>query len=184
MGEYVLSATERVEKANQVRKQGFVPGTVYGKGTGSINIKLDQKELRNLLKNSKKTNFKVRIGDDVKQCIIREIQKDPVTNEILHVSMQTIHGDDIIRMKVPVVYHGKEKLTAGLHLLQEHVPEVEVMGKATEIPEYVTVDVIGRKLGDKITVGDIQPVDGIKIMDDANEILAVITESREYSEAS
>lgn len=183
MGEYVLCAAERVEKANRVRKEGFVPGTVYGKGIGSISIKMDQKELRNLLKHSLKTNVSVKIGDDVKRCIIREIQKDPVSGHIIHVSLQTIQSDDIIRLKVPVIYHGKEKLGPGLQLLQERVPEVEIMGKAADIPEYVSIDVSGRQPGDKITVGDIQVENNIKIIDDKDDILAVVTEVHEYSEA-
>lgn len=61
---------------------------------------------------------------------------------------------------------------------------MEIMGKVADMPEFVCIDVGNRKLGDKITVKDIQIGNGIKIIDDESEILAVITAIKEYSEAS
>lgn len=182
MGEVVICAAERSEKCNKIRKQGFIPGVVYGRGIQSINIKLEPNELNNLLRHKQKTNVKVKLGNEIKHCILREIQKDPVNGQIIHVALQAIHGDDKIRIKVPVIFKGKEKLGPELQLLQERIPEVEIMGKAADMPEFVCVDVENRKSGDKILIKDIQTNDGIKILDDENEILAIITEVKELSE--
>lgn len=184
MGENIICAEERVEKSNKVRKQGFIPGVIYGKGIKSTDIKLDQNELRNLLRHTKKTNVKIKLGNEIRHCILREIQKDPVTGQVIHVALQAIHGDEVIRLKVPVIFQGKEKLSPGLQMQQERIAEVEVTGKAADMPEYVCVNVEGRKLGDKITVKDIQVPDGIKITDDESEILAVIAALNEYNKAS
>jgi len=183
MNEAVICAAVRSEKCNKVRKQGFIPGVIYGKGTESINIKLEQNELRNLLRHTKKANVRVKLGDDIRHCIIREVQKDPVNGQIIHVALQAISDEDVIRLKVPVVFKGKEKLGPVLQLLQERIPEVEIMGKASQMPEYVYVDVENRKSGDKILIKDIQTIYGINILDDENEILAVINEVKELSEA-
>ncbi|MDD4570627.1 MAG: 50S ribosomal protein L25 [Tepidanaerobacteraceae bacterium] len=185
MSESVICAVERAEKPNKVRKQGFIPGVVYGKDIKSTSIKLDQKEYKKLLQgHAKNTKVRVKLGNEVKHCIIKEVQKDSVNGQILHVELQTIHSDDIIRLKVPIVFHGKEKLAIKQQLLQELIPEVEIMGKVADMPEFVCIDVGNRKLGDKITVKDIQIGNGIKIIDDESEILAVITAIKEYSEAS
>jgi len=185
MSESIICAIERTEKPNKARKQGFIPGVVYGKDMASKSVKLEQKELKRLLQgHTKNTKVGVKIGNEVKQCIIKEVQKDPVNGQILHVEMQTIHNDDLIRLKLPIVFHGKEKLSGRQQLVQEYISEVEVMGKADIIPEFVSVDVGDRKSGDKITVKDIRVGDGIKVLDNESEIFAVITAIKEYSEAS
>jgi len=181
MSEPVICALERAEKPNTVRKLGFIPGVIYGKDVKPTSIKLNQKEFKKLLKGPlKNTKVNVKLGNEEKHCIIKEVQKDCINGQILHVELQTIHSDDIIRLKVPVVFHGKEKLALRQQLVQELVPEVELKGKAADIPEFVTVDVGSRNAGDRITVQDIQIGNGIKIMDDENETLAVIIAIKDH----
>lgn len=181
----VICAIERTEKPNKARKQGFIPGVVYGRDMASKNVKLEQKEVKRLLQgHMKNAKVSLRLGNEVKQCIIKEVQKDPVNGQILHVELQAIHNNDMIRLKVPIVFYGKEKLPGRQQLLQEYISEVEVTGKADIIPEFVSIDVGDGKLGDKITVKDIQVGDGIKVLDNESEILAVITAIKEYSVAS
>jgi len=185
MSESVICAVERVEKPNKVRRQGFIPGVIYGKDMKATSIKLDQKELRKLLqKHTKSTRVSVKLGSEVKHCIIKEIQKDSINGQILHVELQTVRSDDIIRLKVPVVYHGKEKLAIRNQLLQEQISEVEIMGKAADIPEFVSIDVGDKQVGDKITVKDIGLGNGIKVLEEEDVIFGVISEIKEYGEAS
>lgn len=122
----------------------------------------------------KNAKVSVKLGNEVMQCIIKEVQKDPIGGQVLHVEMQTVHSDDLVRLKVPVVFYGREKLPGRQQLLQEYISEVEIMGKADIMPEFVSVDVGYKKLGDKITPGDIQVGDGIKVLGNECEVLAVI----------
>lgn len=183
MSQTVLCAAERTEKASKVRKMGFIPGVVYGKDLKSTSIKLDQREFRRVLKgHSKNSKVQLKLGENLWTCIIKEIQKDPINGEVLHVEMQTIHNDDRIRLKVPVVFQGKENLALKQQLLQEFISEVEIMGKAADLPEFISIDVGDREIGDKITVEDLQLGEGIRIMEDKNEILAVITSAKSEGE--
>jgi len=182
MSESVIYAIERTENPNKARKQGFIPGVIYGKDTKSTSIKLKQKEFNKLLQgHAKNTRLKVKLGDEVKHCVIKEIQKDFVSGKIIHVDLQAVRGNDIIRLRVPIVYHGKEKLGARQQLLQELISEVDIVGKAADLPEFVSIDVGEKNVGDKITVKDIQIGNGIKIEKDEDEILAVVTPIKEYS---
>ena len=182
MSQTVLCAAERTEKANKVRKMGFIPGVVYGKDLKSTSIKLDQREFRRVLQgHTKNSKVQLKLGENQWTCIIKDVQKDPINGEILHVEMQTIHSDDRTRLKVPVVFQGKEKLALKQLLLQEFISEVEITGKAADIPEFVSIDVGDREIGDKITVGDLHLGEGIRILEDKNEILAVITSAKSES---
>lgn len=172
----VIYAVEKDEKPNIARKHGFIPGVIYGKDIKSKSIKLDQKELGKLLqKHAKNTKVQVKLGNEVRHCVIKEVQKDSLNGQILHVGLQAVRSDDTIRLKVPVVFHGKDKLGVKQQL-QEFVFEVELAGKAVDIPEFVSVDVGDRQLGDKITVRDIQVGNGVKIMEDENKVIATITQ--------
>lgn len=184
MSESIICAMERAEKSNKARKNGFIPGVVYGKDMDSKSVKLEQKEFKRMMQEHTKNSIvSVKIGDETKQCIIKEIQKDYVNGQILNVELQTVHSEDVIRLKIPVVFHGKEKLSGRQQLLQEYISEVEIMGKASVLPEFVSIDVGERELGDKITIKDIQVGTGIKIVDNESEILAVVTTTKEYSES-
>lgn len=176
MSESVICAVERTEKPNQVRKQGFIPGVIYGKGVPSTSIKLEKKAFKRMLQGHP-TNSRVqlKLGNEEKTCIIKAIQRDPIKGEILHVELQTIHSEDKIRLKVPVVFLEKEKLGTKQLLLQEFVPEVEVLGKAADMPEVININVGDMNIGDKITAKDIQLGNNLKILNDENEVLAVVT---------
>jgi len=185
MMEAVICAAERMEKPNKARKAGFIPGVIYGKDINSTPIKIDRKEFGKLLfKHGRNVKVNVKFRDEIKHCIIKEIHRNFLNGEILHVDLQTVNVEDTIRLKVPVVFNGKERLAARKELLHVFITEVELMGKAADIPEIVAIEVGDKNLGDKITVKDIHVADNIKIMEDENEILAVVTAAKEHGEES
>jgi large subunit ribosomal protein L25 len=185
MSECTICAVERNEKSNKVRREGFIPGVVYGKGVNSKSVKFESKQLKKLLdEHGKNARISLKIGDEVNQCILKEVQKDWLNGQILNVEFQAVHSGDMIHSKVPVIFHGKEKLSGKQLLLQEYVSEIEIQGKAEIMPESVSFDVGDSKLEDKITVKDIQVEPGIKILNSENEIIAVITAIKSYDEES
>lgn len=184
MSESIIYANERTEKINKLRREGFVPGVLNSKGMNSKSIKLSEKEVIKLLhEHAKNAEVSVKVGDQVNHCIIKEIQREPIKGKIIHIDLQAIHDDDVIRLKVPVIFNGKEKLGIVHEILQEYVSEVEIMGKAACLPQSLTVDIGDKKYGDKITVKDIPVEDGIKILNDEKEVIAVVTAVKETAEA-
>lgn len=184
MSESIIYANERTEKINKLRREGFVPGVLNSKGMNSKSIKLSEKEVIKLLhEHAKNAEVSVKVGDQVNHCIIKEIQREPIKGKIIHIDLQAIHDDDVIRLKVPVIFNGKEKLGIVHEILQEYVSEVEIMGKAACLPQSLTVDIGDKKYGDKITVKDIPVEDGIKILNDKKEVIAVVTAVKETAEA-
>ncbi|MCR4436320.1 MAG: 50S ribosomal protein L25 [Clostridiales bacterium] len=185
MSDSFIRAIERNEKPGQVRKNGFVPGVIYGKGMSSRSVKFDEKTLKRLLRgHTKNAKICVKMGEEVKQCLMKEIQKDPITAKILHIEMQAVHENDVVKLKVPILFNGREKLAERQHILQVFVSEVEIAGQAANMPEFVSVDVENKKLGDKITVEDIFVEPSVKIVDDPKEIYAVVTMAKEMNIAS
>ncbi|AEF94997.1 50S ribosomal protein L25 [Desulfotomaculum nigrificans CO-1-SRB] len=187
MSELLLRAIERTEKANKARRKGFAPGVIYGEEMAEgLCIKFEMNKLLRVLKNHREgAKVQVKIGEHIKQCIVKEVQRDPITGKVLHIDLQTVTDNDTVRVKIPVLFKGKNRLEEKKLLLQVFLPEVEVAGKVNLLPEFITVDVENKELGDKITVKDLLKVnDEIKILNEEDEILAVVSIGKELDIAS
>lgn len=185
MSECTLCAIERNEKSQKVRREGFIPGVVYGKGMNSQSVKFENKQLKKFLDgHGKNARISLKIGDEVELCILKEVQKDYLSGQILNVEFQAIHSGDVIRSKVPVIFQGKEKLSGKQLLLMEYIAEVEITGKADIMPESVHIDVAESKLGDRFTAKDIQTAPGVKVLDNEDEVIAIINAIKSYNEES
>jgi large subunit ribosomal protein L25 len=184
MAKAALKVMERTEKSKKVRRNGFTPGIIYGEGIkDGIPIKFEILKLRQLLKDNL-TNAKlyVKLGEDNRYCIIKDIQRDPVSGSIIHVDMQAVSTDEIIKLKVPVIYNGLSNLELKRLALQIDVSELEVEGRVDVLPEAIHVDVGAKGLGDRITLKDLELEKAIKAHIDENEALAIIVAPKETAD--
>ncbi|RKD24862.1 large subunit ribosomal protein L25 [Caminicella sporogenes DSM 14501] len=186
MSEAILRAFERTEKPKKCRRQGYVPGIIYGEGfENGQKIKIQLSEARELIKeNTKNLRLWVQIGKEKKYGVIKEIQKHPMTKEIQHIDIQAISQKDKVRLKLPVIFEGREKMEQKGQILQVLISEVEVIGKIEKIPESININVSNKELGDSVKVKDIQLDDEIKILEDVNEVLAIVTAAKPLDIAS
>lgn len=177
MNEALLNVFERTESPKQIRKEGFVPGIVYGREfEKSIPIKLNLIELKKVLKQyGEDAKITFKFGENTKKGIIKEIQKEPVSNKIIHIDIQAINDKDRIKMKVPVIFNGKDVVEKNGFLLEVYVPEIEVFGESSLLPDSFTVDVSNKDHGDKVTVRDLVVDSRVRILNDANETIAAVT---------
>src|SRR5690606_22048694 len=110
-----------------------------------------------------------------KNVIIKEIQKDPIKGNVLHVDLQAIAADEVIRTTIPVIFEGREEVENRQLLLEIYLSEVEISGPANIIPGSITMDVKGKEAGDTLTVGDIEFDSRITPITPLDEVLAAIT---------
>lgn len=172
-----INAILRTEKPKQVRKAGFIPGVIYGSGVDtSLPVKFSIKELNNFLqKNAYSTRLTVKIGDKRRICLIKEIQKDTVTDKVLHVSLQAVASDEVLKVKIPIIFQGKEELFKRQLLLEILQPEIVVETKLDTLPEFLEIDISDKQFDDKITIADLTPADGVKIVNGSDELIAIVT---------
>ncbi|MDP4091740.1 MAG: 50S ribosomal protein L25 [Bacillota bacterium] len=175
-GEVLLTAIERTEKPQVSRREGFIPGVVYGENANSgKSVKFESTALLKTLKGHvKNARVLIKVGGNDTHCIIKDIQKDPVTGKIIHIDLQSISASEIVKLKIPVVYKGRNKLEMKGFVLDTMMPEVEVIGSVDLIPESAEIDVSGKTQGDKIIVNDITIDNRIKLHHNMDEVVAVI----------
>jgi large subunit ribosomal protein L25 len=97
---------------------------------------------------------------------------------LTHIDIQIAGLNDIIRMKLPVIYEGRNKLESSGLLLVVYVSEVIVHGIEKDIPESIIFDVSDKRAGDVINASMITLNNGVKLLDGTNEVLAVVSEPK------
>ncbi|MFH1441912.1 MAG: 50S ribosomal protein L25 [Candidatus Omnitrophota bacterium] len=182
MEELTLDAELRQEigsaKARDLRRAGFIPAVIYKAGEKSEPIKVPSRQLIRLLHQHRLENalikLKIKSGKQEKDkvCLIKEIQHDPVHDNIVHVDFNEISLTQAIKVNVPVVAKGEPVGVKQEGGSLEHVLwEIEVECLPTSIPEELEVDASHLKIGDAIHVKDIVFPSGTKVLTEMDGVV-------------
>ena len=182
MAEAVIKADLREKgkksELKQLRKMGKIPAVFYSSHKNSITITLDEKEMRHLFLAG--TNiFDLDMGKGRKKaCIVREIQVDPVTDQIVHVDLLGIKASEKVTMKIPVLLIGSAVGVKDFGGILEHqLREIEISCLPKDIPAHIEVNVSELNLGDSISVRDLKP-ENIEILTDSEQTIASVVHPR------
>ncbi len=177
MSEVLLEALERDEKGNKVRKNGFVPGIIYGSGEKeNKSVKFQADKLDTCLRKLSGKKVKVKLGEEIQTGFIKETQRAPITGKLMHIDIQVAGSEDMVRMKLPVIFEGREKLELKGLMLDVHASQVTLHGMEKDLPEKLTIDIGDKNAGDIITASMLKLGAGLKLVGDPDEILAIINE--------
>jgi len=165
--------------ARQARRNGKVPGIVYGDGKEPTPIQFDFNPLLTKLRAgrfmSTLWNLKVEGQDDVR-VICRGVQRDVVKDLPSHIDFMRVHRNTRVNLFVNVEFINHEDspgLKRGGTLVVVR-PEVELVVTAADIPDQITVDLAGKKIGDVIHINDVTLPAGVKPTIDRNFVIANI----------
>lgn len=147
--------------ARQARREGYVPGIVYGDGKAPQPINIKYYDLLKRLKAGRflSTLFNLKVeGEDDVRVICRGVQRDVVKDLPTHIDLMRLHRASRINLFIHVTFQNHEK-APGLKkggTLTIVRPEVELEVTAGEIPDHITVDLSGRDIGDVIHINDVE----------------------------
>jgi large subunit ribosomal protein L25 len=174
-------------KAKDLRDSGYLPSVVYFHGKDALSVKVSRGALLKLVHQHRLESviINLKIKDDKKAkgrpCLVKEIQYDPVREDIIHVDFNEISLTETIKVNVPVQTKGeaigvKQEGGSLEHLLWE----VEVECLPTNIPKDIQVDITALKMGDAIHIKDIVFPEGVKPLNDpAAVVLHVVAPMKE-----
>lgn len=165
--------------ARQARREGYVPGIVYGDGKDPQPINVDFNKLLTRLRRgrflSTLFNLKVEGQEDVR-VICRSVQRDVVRDMPTHIDLMRAHRASRISLFIHVTFENHEA-APGLKrggTLTVVRPEVELEVLAGDIPDHITVDLTGKQIGDVIHIEDVTLPLGAKPTIDRNFVIANI----------
>ncbi len=175
------------KKVKQLRRQGRVPGVVYGPVVaGTVPVSVDRREfLKFYQTNGHSTLFVLRWEDGDQSVFIREVQQDSVRREPLHVDFFAPNLRMPVRAIVPIAFHNPSNNIDGM--LAEIRTEVEVEALPASIPHQIDIDVSELvRPGDAIRVGDLNLPQGVTAVTAEDETIvqveAVYQEAEEVAE--
>lgn len=177
MSELAFKVEEKLvnEKAKAIRKKGQTPGVIYGEFLDNpISIKIANTQLPKILKTHLTSSVvPLEVNNDVKNCVIKDIQKD-VYGKIIHVDFQYVKANEVIKLKVPVTFEGQGALETNRLVLETFASEIEVQGAVEKLPEKIEIDVSNKKFEDKILAKDITLPEGIHLVTAEDTLLALV----------
>ena len=186
MEKVILKADVRKETGKRVakdlRNKGLVPANVYKSGKAATSLTVSDKELRTVLHTKAGENVLITLkisGGEAsakdRTVLIKEIQRHPVRDDVLHVDFNEISLTEMLKVNVPLVVHGEPvgvKIDGGL--LEHVLRELSVECLPADIPAKIEVEVAELKIGDNVMVKDIKVPEGVKVLNDPELIVLIV----------
>lgn len=188
MEKVVLEAKKRskINKASRsaLRKEGRVPAIYYSKHHDPLAIDLSERALKPLVFTSKTHLLSLNLeGQEELECIIKDVQFDPVTEKIVHVDLLGLKKGEKIQIEIPVQLVGTPVGIKEGGVLQHTLHKIEIECLPVDIPEHLEINVADLKLGHSIHAGDLK-FDNFTILNSADSIIASVTHPKVEKEAA
>jgi large subunit ribosomal protein L25 len=189
-----FTAFERTQQgtgaSRRLRNAGKVPGIVYGAGQPAT-IELDHNALYFALKKEAfhSSILEMELGASVHKVLLRDFQMHPWKQQVLHVDFQRVDEATRLRKKVPLHFAGEENSPAVKtdKCLVNHVAtELEIECLASQLPEFVTIDLSGLVKGQSLHASDLKLPEGIKAARHGklDPVIVTATVAKEEEEAA
>ena len=164
---------------NSLRKSGYMPAVLYGKGQESIPLQIPVKDFQKTFELAgESTLIFLNVNGQAYPTIIHDIAKDAVSDDILHADFYKVRLDEKIKAKVAVVFQGESPAVRDLGgIFVRNINELEIEAFPQDLPHEVVVDMSSLKnIGDQILVKDLKLDSKLKVMAEAEEIIATAQE--------
>ena len=167
-------------ESRRLRKEGLVPGVLYGDGE-PVAISIAERELRRALTGAGGLHAILDVEIDGKgqshASILKEYQVHPVRGSITHVDLQEVRLDRAIQASVTVLLLGGEDAPGVREggVLSQPLREVTVEALPLEVPEHLDLDVSGMEIGATLRMSDLTAPEGVTLLDDPEVVVATVT---------
>lgn len=173
--------------SKRLRAEGKIPGTLYGLERDAMSLVVDHRELRQALTTDASLNAIITLDIDGADelCIVRELQRHPVRNDVIHVDFIRVDADAEILVEVPIVLEGEAKdVLSEQGVIDQVAYTLSVYAKPNAIPNEVTLDISGLQVGDSLRVEDLTLPAGARTEADPEEPIVNASVTRAEIEAT
>lgn len=163
----------------QLRKEGRLPGVVFGKDTPATMIHISMKEFSQWRKTGHPRVIQLDIDGNRKIPVLLEgLQRNAITRDLLHADFLHVRMNELVKTRIPVEYIGSAK---GLKLggaMQTQGTSIEVEGLPGKLPSTIEVDVSDLGVGDSLSVKDVTIPEGITVLSADDELLVSVVATK------
>src|SRR5437016_503292 len=180
MAETKLKATLRdgggKGAARKLRADGLVPGILYGHGMEPLKLALDGRELYHVLHTGAGSNVLVdlQVGKDQHLAMPREIQRDHVRGQFLHVDFLAVRRDEKITVDVPVHLVGESHGVKEGGVVEHHLWDLRVECLPTNVPQSIEADITKLGIGESLSVNEIKIPSDVTVLTPVEETIVSV----------
>jgi large subunit ribosomal protein L25 len=163
--------------ARKLRAAGKVPGVVYGHGMAPIPVAIDSRELFHILHTDAGSNVLIdlEVHKDHHLTLPREIQRDHIRGQFIHVDFLAVRRDEKITVDVPVELIGESHGVKEGGVVEHHLWEIKLSSFPQDVPDGIEADISALGIGDSLKVGELKiPNDVDLVTDPEATIIAVV----------
>lgn len=163
-------------KVKRLRREGWVPGVIYGRDFESVPLQFDRHDLRHVLSQvggSQLVNIKIDGADEPESALLRDVQRNVITGDLLHVDFYRVMMTETITTEIPLLTTGESPVVEQKEgILLHGVSEVEVECLPGDLVDALEVDLSElAEVGQAILVQDLAVPSGISILTDPDEMI-------------
>ena len=173
-------------RLNQMRREGWLPSVIYGRGTANRNLKVDAKSFTDLLTRSSSDNIIVNLeieGENTCLAFLQAIQHDPLSGIPVHLDFLAIDEKTEITAHIPAHLNGEAPGVKTGGVVEQYVHAIEIICLPDDLPDTLEIDISGLELGDSLHLGDIKYPKGVRPTHAAKVVIVHIGRAGAGSEA-
>src|SRR3989344_2548103 len=164
-------------KVRSLRREGLLPGNIYGKGVKSLSVQTSLKEFQDVFSKAGETTIvELSVAKETKTrpVLIHQVMVDPVTGQFLHADFQQVDLSKAVKVAVPIELFGEAPAVKEGGVLVQLLKEIEVEALPADLPDKFTVDVSGlTEMNQGITLKQLKVSDKVKLMTENLDELVV-----------
>ena len=172
-------------KVKQLRRSGYIPAVLYGKGQEALSLQVTVKDFDKVLKTAGESTL-VYINTDGQSfpTLIHDVMREPLKDTVIHADFYKVRLDEKVKTKVPVVFTGESPAVKELlGIFVRNVNELEVEAFPQDLPPEISVDISSLKaFGEQILLKDIKLGGKVEIIGEPDEIIATVQEPKSQEE--
>jgi large subunit ribosomal protein L25 len=165
--------------SRRLRHEGKVPAILYGGHADARTLTLNHQKLLIMLDNERfySTILSLKVGDQTQAAILKDVQRHPFKNAIVHIDFQRVQEDEKIRISIPLHFTGAAvspgvKSQGGIVSHMRNETEITCLPK--DLPEFIEVDISGLSINESIHLSQLKVPEGVTLVDLAKDDVAVV----------
>jgi large subunit ribosomal protein L25 len=162
--------------ARKLRAAGRIPGVVYGHGMEPVSVAVDARDLFHVLHTGAGSNVLIdlEVGTETHLALAREIQRDHVRGEFIHVDFLTVRRDEKITVDVPVELIGDSQGVREGGVIEHHLWDIKLECLPGDVPQRLEGHIEKLVIGDSLKVSDLELPAGVTLLTDPEETVVSV----------
>ena len=152
-------------RLNQMRRDGWLPSVIYGRGSENRNLKVDAKSFNDLLAKSSSDNIIINLeldGEGTCMAFLQAIQHHPLSGIPVHADFLAIDEKTAITAHIPAHLVGESPGVKAGGVVEQYVHAIEITCLPDDLPDTLEIDITGLELGESLHLGDIKYPQGVR----------------------